>query len=84
MGSIRRSNIDIRAIPQVVCADPAIAGQIVRRFRALSREREYRRHYNCYRNLHFDVSMRCAAHPEWIQNLTPCEKLLQATKFDSN
>ena len=35
----------------------------------LSCEHEHRRHYNCCRNLHFHVSMRCAAHPEWIQNL---------------
>jgi hypothetical protein len=39
------------------------AGQIVRRERALSRKREDRRRYNCYRNLHFHVSMRCARIP---------------------
>jgi hypothetical protein len=56
MCTVSRSDIDIRAVLQMVCADPAIAGQIVRRYRALSREREYRRHYKCYRNLHFHVS----------------------------
>src|SRR6266446_1460645 len=49
MRTVSRSDIDIRAVLQVVCTYPAIAGQVVRRLSGLTREREHGRHYNCYR-----------------------------------
>ena len=55
MRTFRRSNIDIGAVLQVVCADPAITCQSVRRYCALSSKREHRRRDNCYSNVHFHL-----------------------------
>ena len=56
MRPLRCSDIDIGAVLQVVCADSAIADQIVGRYRALSCKREHRRRDKCYRNVHFHLS----------------------------